>query len=73
MPKADKPGQWGFKREPVAWIGAVKAILVCGMAFGLNMTGDQLGVLVVALEAIGGLLTRQNVYAPINSEGDPVE
>lgn len=66
-------GKWTFKQEPAAWVGTIKAILVAGMAFGLNMTGDQLGVVVLALEAIGGLLIRQNVFAPVSKDGDQLE
>lgn len=61
-----------FKREPVAWVFAIKAVLVVAISYGLKMTNEQLALVVVALEAIGGLIVRQNVYAPTNAAGQPV-
>src|SRR5215813_12613565 len=62
-----------FKQEPAAWVAAIKAIIVAVMAFGVKITADQLAALVFAMEAIGSLVIRQNVYSPIDREGNPIQ
>jgi hypothetical protein len=62
----------GFKREPVAWTAAIAAALNCAVGFGLNVTPAQMALLNTALGTIGGLIIRQNVYAPVTAEGAPI-
>ena len=47
--------------EPVAIAAAVRAILVCAIAFGLNFTAEQVAAVVVAIELVLGLLVRSKV------------
>jgi len=50
--------------EPALLISAVRAILVCLIGFGLDLSGEQITSIVVAMEAIFALFTRQSVYSP---------
>lgn len=47
--------------EPVAIAAAVRALLVCAIAFGLNFTAEQVAAVVVAIELVLGLLVRSKV------------
>ena len=47
--------------EPVAIAAAVRAILVCAIAFGLHFTAEQVAAVVVAIELVLGLLVRSKV------------
>lgn len=62
-----------FKREPAVYVAAIRAIIVVAIAFGVKITLEQLGLIVVALEAIGATIVRQNVYAPVDKQGNPIE
>ena len=61
-----------FSREPAVWVAVIKAIILAGVTFGLKVTMEQLAAVVIALEAIGTLIVRQNVYAPVDKAGDPI-
>jgi hypothetical protein len=50
--------------EPAVIIGVVRAVLVAAVGFGLNLSTEQITSLVLAVEAIGALVTRQSVFAP---------
>lgn len=50
-----------FNTEPVAIAAAVRAVLVAAVAFGLDMTGEQIAALVVAIEIVGALFVRRQV------------
>lgn len=54
--------------EPAVIIGAVRAILVASVGFGLNLSTEQITSLVLAVEAIGALVTRQSVFAPATAQ-----
>lgn len=47
--------------EPVALAGAVRALLACAVAFGLNFTPEQVAATVVAVEIVSGLFVRSRV------------
>lgn len=47
--------------EPVAIAAAVRALLVCAVAFGLNFTAEQVAAVVVAIELVLGLFVRSKV------------
>ena len=49
-----------FTTEPSAWIGAIRAVLICAVLFGLHLSDVQIAGIVVALELIGGLIVRQS-------------
>jgi hypothetical protein len=55
-------GVW--RTEPAAVIGAVRAVLVAAVGFGLDLSGEQITGLILALEAVAVLITRRSVVAP---------
>lgn len=73
MAKQVKSSLWGFKREPAAWIGLVEAILTAAGAFGFALSAAETVALMGVVKVFGTLFVRQNVYAPVDSEGNPVE
>ena len=50
-----------MKREPVLIIAAIKAVILCAVAFGLKLTADQIIALGVAIEAVAAVFTRSKV------------
>ena len=50
---------WG--REPVAIAAAIRAIILCGVAFGLQWSPEQIAALMLAVEAVLGIFVRQSV------------
>ena len=66
----DRPNLWG--REPALIAGAVRAIILAAVAFGLRWTPEQIGALMLALEAVLTVLVRQSstaIAAPVLSAG----
>lgn len=53
-------------KEPVAFSFAIRALLLCAMAFGTHVTPEQLASVMVAVEAVLALFTRAAV-TPIES------
>lgn len=63
-------------REPAVIAGAVRAIILLGVAFGLRWTPEQIAALMLAVEAVLTLLVRQNSTPTANPqlrEGTTVE
>lgn len=57
-----------FKREPALIIGMVQAIIALAIAFGFDLSSEQVGA-VLALTAAGlAVVTRQSVYSPATVE-----
>jgi hypothetical protein len=52
-----------FGKEPVVIAGAVRAIILAAVAFGLELTPEQIAATMLAVEAVLTLLTRQSVTA----------
>ena len=50
-----------FDREPVMFMAVVQALLALLIAFGLNLTGDQVGAIMAFSAALLALVVRQNV------------
>jgi hypothetical protein len=50
-----------FGREPAAWLAAINAVLACAMGFGLDLTGEQMALIMTTAGTIIGLITRQSV------------
>lgn len=65
-----------FKRNPALWVSGIMAIIDAGLGlaggFGVNITPTQMGLITAFLAAIGGFVTRAFVYAPVDSNGNPV-
>lgn len=51
-----------FGREPTLIIGLVRAVVVLGIAFGLDLSGEQTAGIYLVVEAILSVVNRQNVY-----------
>lgn len=50
-----------FGREPVAIAAAVRAVILCAVAFGLKWTPEQIAAVMLATEAVLAVVTRQSV------------
>lgn len=48
-----------FGREPALWLGAIQALVALLVGFGLNITTEQMSLILVASGAIIALLTRR--------------
>lgn len=51
-------------REPAVVAGAIRAVLLAAVSFGLDWTPEQIGSLMLAVEAVLTVLTRQTVTSP---------
>lgn len=49
------------KNEPVLIVEAVKAIILCAVAFGLDWTGDQVAAVMLVVFSISAVFTRSKV------------
>ena len=54
----------GWNREPVAIAGAIRAVILCAVAFGLKWSPEQIAAVMLAVEAVLTLVTRQSVVTP---------
>jgi hypothetical protein len=65
--------------EPVLLGGAIRAVLLAGMAFGLTVTPEQLAAVMLAVEAVLALFTRaivtpnQLAEARVAAGGSPTQ
>lgn len=50
-----------WDREPALILGAVQAVLVLGVSFGLDLTTEQTAAILAATAAILAVVTRQRV------------
>jgi hypothetical protein len=50
-----------FNTEPVAIAAAIRALLVVAVGFGLDLSGEQVASIVVAVELVLGLFVRSQV------------
>ncbi len=55
-----------WNREPAAIIGAVQAVIALAIAFGLDLSVEQVGAILAALAAVLALVTRSQV-TPVRS------
>ena len=53
-----------FNREPALILAALQAVLAVAIGFGLNITTEQLGLILAASAAVLGVVTRQTVTSP---------
>lgn len=53
------PKLWG--REPAVIIGVVQALIALGVAFGLSITAEQVGMINAAVAAVLAFITRSQV------------
>lgn len=50
-----------FNREPALILAALGALIALGVGFGLDVTPEQTGLILAAVAAVLGLVTRQVV------------
>lgn len=50
-----------FGREPVLWLSFLRALVVLGTAFGLNLTPEQIAAVYLVMELGLSLIARQRV------------
>jgi hypothetical protein len=50
---------WG--REPALILACVQAVLACAVGFGLDLTSEQMALVLAATAAVLGLVVRQQV------------
>lgn len=50
---------WG--REPAMILSAVSAVVSLAVGFGLDLTTEQMGLIVAAVSTVIGVVTRQRV------------
>jgi hypothetical protein len=62
-----------FSREPALWLGVAQAILGLIIGFGVHITTEQAGLIMAVAAAIAAVIVRQNVYAPVDKDGAPIE
>lgn len=55
----DTPNLWG--REPALILAAVQAALALAVGFGLEVTAEQVALILAFTAAVLGLITRQQV------------
>ncbi len=56
-----------WKSEPAAILGALQTILALVIAFGLDLSVEQVGAILAASAAVLALVTRSQVTAPKNT------
>lgn len=55
-------------REPVLWLGLLRAVIVCAVAFGFEMSAEQTAGIYLVAEAILSIVNRQMV-TPVHVDG----
>lgn len=61
-----------WNREPAAIIGMVQALLAVAIGFGLDLSSEQLGLILAALAAVLGFITRSQV-TPVKAPAPVVD
>jgi hypothetical protein len=50
-----------WNREPALIMAAITALISLGVGFGLSITAEQVGLIVAAVAAVFGVVTRSQV------------
>jgi hypothetical protein len=58
-------------REPALILAAIQAIIALGIGFGLQLTGEQVALIIAAVGAVFAVITRQQ-STPVNSPRLPM-
>ena len=57
----DKDNNMIFNREPALILAAVQAVLAVAIGFGVDITTEQLALILAATAAVLGVITRSKV------------
>jgi uncharacterized protein (DUF697 family) len=57
-------------REPALILGAVQAVVALAVAFGFDLSAEQVGAIVAATAALLSVVTRSRV-TPVGKDGNP--
>jgi hypothetical protein len=61
IPRNPKDSPMIFNREPALILAAVQAVLAVAIGFGVDITTEQLALILAATAAVLGLVTRSKV------------
>jgi membrane protein implicated in regulation of membrane protease activity len=61
-----------WKREPALILGVVQAIIALALAFGFNLSTEQVGAILAVTAAVLAVITRSQV-TPVERPADPTE
>lgn len=53
-----------WNREPALILGAVQTLVALAVAFGLDLSSEQVGAIMAASAAVVALITRRTVTSP---------
>lgn len=59
-----------LRNNPALLIGLLEAVLALAVAFGVDLTKEQMGAVVAAIVAVGAIATRQSVHGPVSHQRD---
>jgi hypothetical protein len=62
-----------FSREPALYLALLQAIIGLVVGFGVNLTNEQMGMIMAVAAAIAAVIVRQNVFAPTSKDGAKLE
>lgn len=57
-----------MNREPALIVGAIQSLLALLVAFGLNLSPEQVGAILALSSAVFAVMTRSVVYSPRSFE-----
>lgn len=61
-----------FGREPVLWLSAIQAVIALAVGFGLDLTGEQQGLIHATSAALLSLIVRSQVV-PVETHDEQLE
>lgn len=59
-----------IQKEPVLVTGLARALILCVTAFGLSLSPEQIGAIMLLVEAVLSLVARSSV-TPLDLDVDP--
>lgn len=67
-------GSWSlFNREPAVILGLVQSALALAIGFGLNLSTEQVGLILAFSAAVLAFVTRSQVTATVGAERERVK
>lgn len=59
-----------WRHEPIVILGVIEAGLALLLAFGFDLTGEQVGAIMAFAAAVVAVVGRQNVFSPATIEAE---